>query len=152
MSPKKKNIAFNAMMDEELLDLMYEQVLLGRKADCGFKMHAYKHVARTMTEHSDGVYILTSQAVQSRCKHLKKNYAIVTEMLNASGFGYDNTTKCIIAEDDVWTAWLQDVATGQYARSATIAPSHQSTESGTADFTPLQPDSDVGLTDQLGGC
>ena len=106
MSPKKKDIAFNAMMDEELLDLMYEQVLVGRKVDRGFKMDAYKHVARTMTEHSDGVYILTSQALQNRCKHLKKNYAIVTEMLNASGFGYDNTTKRIITEDDVWTAWL----------------------------------------------
>ncbi|XXG72922.1 hypothetical protein AAC387_Pa07g1915 [Persea americana] len=175
MSSKKKNIAFNAMMDKELLDLMYKQVLLGRKADRGFKMDAYKHVARTMTEHSDGVYILTSQAVQNRCKHLKKNYAIVTEMLNGSGFGYDNTTKRIIAEDDVWTAWLQgypkalpyksytidynklticfgkNVATGQYARSATTAPSRQSTESGAANFTPLQLDSDVGLTDQLGG-
>ena len=63
MSPKKKNITFNALMDEELLDLMYEQVLLGRKANHGFKMDAYKHVAEIMTEHSDGAYILTSQVV-----------------------------------------------------------------------------------------
>ncbi|XXG58485.1 hypothetical protein AAC387_Pa04g0794 [Persea americana] len=127
-----------------------------------------------MTEHSNGVYILTSQAVQNRYKHLKKNYAIVTKMLNASGFGYDNTTKRIIAEDDIWTTWLQghpkalpyksstidydklticfgkDVVTGQYARSATTAPSHQSTESEAANFTPLQPDSNVCLTDQVG--
>ncbi|KAJ8627209.1 hypothetical protein MRB53_020516 [Persea americana] len=97
-------------------------------------------------------------------------------MLNASGFGYDNTTKRIIVSDDVWTAWLQghpkalpykssmidydklticfgkDVVTGQYARSATTAPSHQSTESGAANFSPLQADSDVGLTDRLGAC
>ena len=72
MSLKKKNIAFNALMDEELPDLTYKQVLLGRKADRGFKIDAYKHVAETMTEHSDGAYILTSQAVQNRCKHLKK--------------------------------------------------------------------------------
>ncbi|KAJ8630100.1 hypothetical protein MRB53_023423 [Persea americana] len=45
----------------------------------------------------------------------------------------------------------KNVATGQYARSATTAPSRQSTESGAANFTPLQPDSVVGLTDQLGG-
>ena len=72
MSPKKTNIAFNALIDEELLDLMYEQVLLGRKADRSFKMDAYKHVAETMNEHGDGAYILTSQAIQNRCKHLKK--------------------------------------------------------------------------------
>ncbi|XXG83020.1 hypothetical protein AAC387_Pa10g0880 [Persea americana] len=62
-------------------------------------------------------------------------------------FGFDNTTKCIIASDDVWKAWLErhpnakpwkskiidydkltlifgsNVATGQYARPATVAPS-----------------------------
>ncbi|KAJ8629774.1 hypothetical protein MRB53_023097 [Persea americana] len=59
----------------------------------------------------------------------------------SSTIDYDKLTIC----------FRKDVATGQYARSATIAPSRQSTESGTADFTPLQPNSDVGLTDQLGG-
>ncbi|KAJ8620248.1 hypothetical protein MRB53_028777 [Persea americana] len=97
-------------------------------------------------------------------------------MLNASRFGYDNTKKRVIVSDDAWTAWLKahpkalpyksstidydklticfgkDVATGQYARSATTAPSHQSIESGAANFSPLQADSDVGLTDRLGGC
>ncbi|XXG46905.1 hypothetical protein AAC387_Pa02g1633 [Persea americana] len=29
-------------------------------------------------------------------------------MLNASGFGFDNTTKRIIALDDVWKAWIGD--------------------------------------------
>ncbi|XXG88903.1 hypothetical protein AAC387_Pa12g1040 [Persea americana] len=42
-------------------------------------------------------------------------------------------------------------ATRLYARSATTAPSRQSIESRAANFTPLQPDSNVGLTDQLGG-
>lgn len=50
MSPKKNNITFNALMEEELLDLMYEQVLLGCKADRGFKMDAYKYVTEAMTK------------------------------------------------------------------------------------------------------
>ena len=44
------------------------------------------------------------------------------------------------------------MATGQYVRSATTAPSHQSTESGVANFSPLQADSDGSLTYRLGGC
>ncbi|XXG54464.1 hypothetical protein AAC387_Pa03g2333 [Persea americana] len=49
-------------------------------------------------------------------------------------------------------AGTSDVATRQYVRSATTAPSHQSTESGVANFSPLQADSDGSLTDRLGGC
>ena len=37
----------------------------------------------------------------------KKKYSMATEMLNASGFGFDNTTKCIIASDDICKAWLE---------------------------------------------
>ncbi|KAJ8617246.1 hypothetical protein MRB53_013432 [Persea americana] len=59
----------------------------------------------------------------------------------SSTIDYDKLTIC----------FGKDVVTGQYARSATTAPSHQSTESEAANFTPLQPDSNVGLTDQLGG-
>lgn len=65
MSPKKENITFNALMDEELLDLMYEQVLLGCKADRGFKMDAYKYVTEAMTKGSNGAYIVTKQSVQN---------------------------------------------------------------------------------------
>lgn len=66
MSPKKKNITFNAMMDEELLDLMYELVLHGCKADRGFKMDAHKYVTEAMTKGSNGAYILTKLSVQNR--------------------------------------------------------------------------------------
>ncbi|KAJ8630990.1 hypothetical protein MRB53_024313 [Persea americana] len=59
----------------------------------------------------------------------------------SSTIDYDKLTIC----------FGKDVVTGQYARSATTAPSHQSTESGAANFSPLQADSDVGFTDRLGG-
>ena len=58
----------------------------------------------------------------------------------SSTIDYDKLTIC----------FGKDVVTGQYAKSATITPSHQSTESEAANITPLQPDSNVGLTDQLG--
>ncbi|KAJ8649377.1 hypothetical protein MRB53_002400 [Persea americana] len=63
-------------MDEDMLYLMFKQVLLGRKAERGFKAEAYESVAAAMTEES---------------------------------FGFDNTTKRIIASDDVWKAWLEEL-------------------------------------------
>ncbi|XXG42200.1 hypothetical protein AAC387_Pa01g2532 [Persea americana] len=136
---------------------MFKQVLLGRKAERGFKAEAYESVAAAMTGESNGEYVPNGQSISNRCKHHKKKiYSIATEMLHASGFGFDNTTKRITASDDVWKAWLDghpdakpwknniidydmltlifgsDVATGQYARPATVAPSHQSSEGYTA--------------------
>ena len=90
-----------------MLDLMFEYVLQGRKADRGFKAEAYESVAVLMTEKSNGEYVLNGQSISNRCKHHKKNYSIATKLLNALGFGFDNTTKCIIASDDVWKARLE---------------------------------------------
>lgn len=38
----KKYVTFDVSMDEDLLDLMYEQVLLCCKAEHGFKAEAYE--------------------------------------------------------------------------------------------------------------
>ena len=59
-----------------------------------------------MTERSNGKYVMNGQSILNRCKRHKKNHSTTTKMLNASGFGFDNTTKRIIALDDVWKAWI----------------------------------------------
>ncbi|XXG77133.1 hypothetical protein AAC387_Pa08g1346 [Persea americana] len=67
------------------------------------------------------------------------------EMLNASGFGFDNNTHRVVAEDEIWVEWLKghpkantwksrtidydklsmvfgrDIVTGQFARSSVNA-------------------------------
>lgn len=60
-----------------------------------------------MTERSNEEYVLSDQSISNRCKHHKKNCSVATEILNALGFAYDNTTKRIIASDDVWAAWIK---------------------------------------------
>ena len=42
-------MVFNAEMDELLLDLMLEQVVMGKKGDKGFKDEAYATVTNAMT-------------------------------------------------------------------------------------------------------
>ncbi|XXG40615.1 hypothetical protein AAC387_Pa01g1292 [Persea americana] len=46
---QRKNMVFNAELDELLPDLMLEQVAMGRKGDIGFKDEAYMAVANAMT-------------------------------------------------------------------------------------------------------
>ena len=48
--------------------------------------------------------------IESRLKTLKKEFQIVHAMLcdpDASGFGWDNVRKCVVAEDAVWQAYVQ---------------------------------------------
>ncbi|XXG68293.1 hypothetical protein AAC387_Pa06g1412 [Persea americana] len=56
------------------------------------------------------------------------------------------------SEREDWHRFRDGIARRQYARSTTTAPSHQSTEPGAANFSPLQVDSDMGLTDRLRAC
>ena len=56
---KGRNVTFNAMTDHELLDGMYEQIMLGCKADRDFKGEAYEVVTAGMTANSNGKYVLT---------------------------------------------------------------------------------------------
>ena len=47
--------------------------------------------------------------IRSRVKTLKQNFSIMQDMLcgpNTSGFGYDDTIKCVVAERIVWDAYL----------------------------------------------
>ncbi|XXG49426.1 hypothetical protein AAC387_Pa02g3615 [Persea americana] len=116
----KKNVVFSAAMDEELLSLMHEQVMLGGRGDRGFKNEAYTAVAKAMSESSQGRYVITAESVRNRCKLLKKNYAVVTELLNAPGFGFDSTAKRVVASDDTWNSWLERHPDANTWRSKTI--------------------------------
>lgn len=96
----KRNLIFSAPMDDELLDLMLEQVVEGKRGDRGFKYDAYVAAATTMTQNSNGAYVITVSSVKNRCKYFKKQFAGVTEVLKASGFGFDNITKRVVAIED----------------------------------------------------
>lgn len=79
---------------------------MGRKGDRGFKDEAYVAVANAMTAASTVGKQFTLTTIRNRCKNLKKQYAICTELLNASGFGFDNATKRVVASDEVWRDWI----------------------------------------------
>ncbi|XP_059635366.1 uncharacterized protein At2g29880-like [Cornus florida] len=42
-------------------------------------------------------------------KTLKTHFDVVHDMLNASGFGYDEMKQCVVAEKTVWDAYLQEL-------------------------------------------
>lgn len=104
---ERKNVCFTASMDEELLAFLQEQIELGKRGNRGFKQDVYATIATKMNASNHGVGHITASTITNRCKVLKKHFTQATELLNVSGFGFDVATKRVIAEDDVWTAWLQ---------------------------------------------
>ncbi|XXG42204.1 hypothetical protein AAC387_Pa01g2535 [Persea americana] len=128
--PQRKNNVFNAEMDELLLELMPEQVAMGRKGDMGFKDEAYVAVANVMTAANKFGRVLTEGTIRNHCKNLKKQYVICTELLYAPVFGFDNSMKHIghpnahswrsrtIDYNKLSLVFGRDVATGQFARSS----------------------------------
>ena len=64
-------------------------------------------VANAMTAASAvGKKKFSEGMIRNKCKNLKKQYAACTELLNASGFGFDNATKQVVACDEVWRDWI----------------------------------------------
>ncbi|KAJ8620835.1 hypothetical protein MRB53_029364 [Persea americana] len=103
----KKNSVFNAIMDDEMLTLLQEQTEMGKKGDRGFKEEAYNAIASAMIESSNGAYVMTSSSVKNRYKHLKQLYYAMKEMVNASGFRYDPVSKRVVADEALWSTWLE---------------------------------------------
>ena len=68
-------------------------------ADGGsFRSGTYEHVASKMREKIENINI-TAKHVQNKMKRLKDKYSTAYNMLNTSGFGWDDTHKCVIVND-----------------------------------------------------
>lgn len=50
---------------------------------------------------------LTMDSVQNICGTLNDNLQAVTELANASEFGFDSTTKRVTATDEVWRGFIE---------------------------------------------
>ena len=79
-------------------------------AEGGFKSGFFSVVERKLYVTLPDSGLKAEPHIKSRVKTLKQNFVIVHDILcgpNTSGFGYDDTTKCVVAERAVWDAYLQ---------------------------------------------
>ncbi|XXG46818.1 hypothetical protein AAC387_Pa02g1563 [Persea americana] len=116
----RRNTVFNSAMDDKMLGFMMEQIDMGRRGGRGFKVEAYTNVANSMNVVHDEKYLFTADTIRNQCKKLKADNAAMTEMLNASGFGYENNTHRIVVDDEVWIGWLRGHPKANTWRSRTI--------------------------------
>ncbi|OWM83635.1 hypothetical protein CDL15_Pgr004064 [Punica granatum] len=94
--------------DAVLISCMIDQRNMGtHNADTGFKSGYLPELEKMLLEKLTNCGIKARPHVESRLKTLKREWAIVYDMmLNIIGFGWDSTRKMVMAEDDVWETYV----------------------------------------------
>lgn len=116
--------------DTELVNILEEQTHLGNRSDNGWKPSVWTLVAQTLGDSfpdvlvkkgvkqckarwqrvcSNSFWILISDHILTLSRHssqLKKFYAVVKNLRNQSGFGWNDLTQTVHASDDVWDNYL----------------------------------------------
>ncbi|OWM83325.1 hypothetical protein CDL15_Pgr012806 [Punica granatum] len=98
--------------DAVLVSCMIDLRNMGtHNADTGFKSGYLLELEKMLLEKLSNCGIKVRPHIESRLKTLKREWAIVYDMmLNTSGFGWDSTRKMVTVEDDVWETYTHKEA------------------------------------------
>lgn len=106
-SCKRSHHQWTRQEDKVLIDISLELVNNGWKADNGFKSGYLGQMQKMMAERIKDCKIRGDPHIKSRLRTYKKEYREVRLMKATSGFGWDDTTKTISCEDDIWNTWVK---------------------------------------------
>ncbi|KAL5862280.1 hypothetical protein ACOSQ3_003561 [Xanthoceras sorbifolium] len=95
--------------EEVLLSILDEIVASGARADCGyFKSGTLKNMETRLAIVLPNCGLKANPHLESKLKFWKKQYGVVYDMLNTSGFGWNDVRKCIeVDSDEVWKSYVQ---------------------------------------------
>ncbi|KAK2367916.1 hypothetical protein QL285_081158 [Trifolium repens] len=108
--------------DEALLDILIEAVNKGHRCDNGqFKAHTLRMAETKLEEKFPTCGIKVKPHIESAMKRLRSIYAIIYDMVNQSGFGWDEEKKMIKVEsDEVWKDYVKSHPNAKDFRYAPI--------------------------------
>ena len=92
-------------MEQKILDILHEQVVLGRKGDGGFQKEAWTIIERRFNE--DMKMNLVRDNFKNKLKTWKQGYRIMKDLRNMSGFTWNESSQCVDADDSVWEELLK---------------------------------------------
>lgn len=104
--PSSSNrVLWSREMERKFLDLLQEQVQLGRKVEGGFKKEAWTTIERRFNE--DLKQNLSKDNLKNKLKTWKAGFRIMKDLRNTSGFAWNEATQSVDAEDSVWNDLLK---------------------------------------------
>ncbi|XP_024979860.1 uncharacterized protein At2g29880-like [Cynara cardunculus var. scolymus] len=140
--------------EDVLIIVLQEIVAAGGRSDNGcFRTGTYEQIVLKMREKISGLNIV-SKHIQNKMKRLKDKYSAAYDMLNTSGFGWNDAHQCVTVDAQVLEEYLKkhpsknyiankpfpqyerlktifgkDRATGSMAESAAYTLEHSNLES-----------------------
>ena len=109
-SSKNRNRRVWSREEEEALLIILEDVVArGQRCDIGsFKSGTISVIERQLADMCPQSNLRVNPYIESKLKMWKKHYSIVYDMLNKSGFGWNDSKKCVeVDSDEAWTAYVQ---------------------------------------------
>ncbi|RWR73024.1 Myb/SANT-like domain-containing protein [Cinnamomum micranthum f. kanehirae] len=110
----KKNVTWTEIADEFLTNVLIEQITLGRKDGIGFTSEGWREIERKMKEKFGDEY--DKAKIRNRLRTIKSHYNHIKILMGLSGFGWDDITKRVTAEDQVWNDYLKAHPEYEYYR------------------------------------
>ncbi|XP_044472569.1 L10-interacting MYB domain-containing protein isoform X2 [Mangifera indica] len=105
-------------MDRYLIDLLLEQVDRGNKLGQTFISQAWNDMITAFNEkfrsHHD------KDVLKNRYKHLRRLYNEIKNLLQHSGFSWDETRDMVTAEDHIWDAYIKEHPDARSYRVKTV--------------------------------
>ncbi|KAK4277256.1 hypothetical protein QN277_015276 [Acacia crassicarpa] len=99
-------IQWTESMECCFIDLMLEQVNQGNRVENRFNQQAWAHMIKTFSTKS-GIQC-DKQFLEDQYFCLMKQHDDISCLLNHDGFVWDETLHMVIAENDVWEAYIKD--------------------------------------------
>ncbi|XP_031279759.1 uncharacterized protein LOC116138158 [Pistacia vera] len=105
-------------MDRYLIDLLLDQVRRGNKLGQTFISQAWSDMITSFNEkflsHHD------KDVLKNRYKHLRRLYNEIKNLLQHSGFSWDETRDMVTAEDHIWDAYIKEHPDARSYRVKTV--------------------------------
>ncbi|GAV57001.1 Myb_DNA-bind_3 domain-containing protein, partial [Cephalotus follicularis] len=92
-------------MDRYFIDLMVDQVHKGNQIDGIFRKQAWMEMIASFNTKFGFSYNL--DVLKNRYKSLRRQYNVITSLLDLNGFAWDDARQMVIADDYVWQDYIK---------------------------------------------
>ncbi|KAH9722639.1 DDE Tnp4 domain-containing protein [Citrus sinensis] len=95
--------------EEAMLNILDAVVANGGRADNDtFKSRSYKYIENELEKLLPGSGLKVYPHIDSKIRIWRKSYGVIFDMLNTSGFGWNEARKCVVVDsDEVWRSYME---------------------------------------------
>ncbi|KAK7259947.1 hypothetical protein RIF29_25581 [Crotalaria pallida] len=102
-----KHVRWTSEMDSCLSAVLVQQIRLGNRSKFDHKLKPAAFEAAVLAINSKFQLYLMKEHIKNRLKTWKKQYDVLKELLQQSGFEWDEHRKMVIADDSIWNEYIK---------------------------------------------